>query len=93
MTLGLGLVPIVPILLLPFILIFFIIVFPIWGVSLGVLGLVLLIVRGLNWLLQRAGTNALQPAADGVYKAFRWVLTFGGLAKKVTSQQETTTTP
>jgi hypothetical protein len=46
----LGLVPIVPILLLPFILIFFVIVFPIWGVALGVLGLLLLIARGLDRL-------------------------------------------
>lgn len=92
MTLGLGLVPIVPILLLPFILIFFVIVFPIWGVSLGVLGLVLLIVRGLNWLLGRVGVHALEPAAAGVHKAFRWVLTFGGLAEKVTASKESTTT-
>lgn len=93
MTLGLGLVPIVPILLLPFILIFFVIVFPIWGVSLGVLGLVLLVVRGVNWGLQRVGVHALEPVVAGIRKAFRWVLTFGGLAEKVTAQKESTTTP
>ncbi len=91
MTLGLGLVPIVPILLLPFILIFFVIVFPIWGVSLGVLGLVLLIVRGLNWLLQKVGVHGLEGTVAGIHKAFRWVLTFGGLAEKVTASKEAPT--
>ena len=79
----LGLVPIVPILLLPFILIFFVIVFPIWGVALGVLGLLLLIARGLDRLASLAGVHALGGAADAVARAFHWVLTFGGLAKRV----------
>ncbi len=79
----LGLVPIVPILLLPFILIFFVIVFPIWGVALGVLGLLLLIMRGLDRLAGLAGIHALRGPAEAMNRAFQWVLTFGGLAKRV----------
>jgi hypothetical protein len=79
----LGLVPIVPILLLPFILIFFVIVFPIWGVALGVLGLLLLIARGLDRLARLAGVQAIAGVAEALAAAFRWVLTFGGLAKRV----------
>jgi hypothetical protein len=80
--LGLGLIPIVPILLLPFILVFFVIVFPIWGLALGVLGFFLLIVRGLDALGKRLGADAFDGAARGMERAFRWVLTFGGLAQK-----------
>jgi hypothetical protein len=82
------LLPIVPILLLPFILVFFVAVFPLWLVSLGVLGLLLLLLRGLGKLGQLLGTNALSAAAEGVHRAFRWVLTFGGLAKAVESPDE-----
>ncbi|MEO7086609.1 MAG: hypothetical protein ABI442_12770 [Gemmatimonadaceae bacterium] len=77
---SMGLLPIVPILLLPFIIIFFVVVFPFWGIALGVLGLILLAMRGLNWLAHRVGSNALDGATHGIYRAFRWVLTFGGLA-------------
>ena len=83
MALGMGLLPIVPILLLPFILIFFIVVFPIWGIALGVLGLLLLIVRGIDWLVKQAGSNALDGASKAMQRAFRWVLTFGGFAEKL----------
>jgi len=75
------LLPIVPILLLPFILIFFVAVFPLWLLSLGVLGLLLVLLRGLAKLGELAGTDALSAAAAGVHRAFRWVLTFGGLAR------------
>lgn len=77
------LLPIAPILLLPFILVFFVVVFPLWLVSLGVLGLLLVLLRGLAKLGELAGTSALNAAAKGVHRAFRWVLTFGGLAKSV----------
>jgi uncharacterized membrane protein len=83
----LGLVPIVPILLLPFILIFFVIVFPVWGAALAVLGLLLLISRGLDKLARLAGTNALKAPADGIQQAFQWVLTFGGLTTKLRTLQ------
>ena len=79
------LLPIIPLLLLPFALIFFVIVFPIWGVALGVLGLLLLIVRGLDAVARSMG-GSLAGAVEGVRKAFRWVLTFGGLARLASDQ-------
>lgn len=82
MHLGMGLIPIVPILLLPFILVFFVIVFPIWGLALGVLGFILLVVRGLDALAKRLGIQAVDGAARGMERAFRWVLTFGGFAER-----------
>lgn len=87
MTLGLGLLPIVPILLLPFIIIIFVIVFPVWVVALAVVGLILVLIRALDWLAQQAGLQALHPASTGVHIAFRWVLTFGGLAQRARGQQ------
>lgn len=82
------LLPIVPILLLPFILVFFVAVFPLWLLSLGVLGLLLVLLRGLGKLGQLAGTDALSAAARGVHRAFRWVLTFGGLARSAEPADE-----
>jgi len=84
------LLPIVPILLLPFILIFFVAVFPLWLLSLGVLGLLLVILRGLAKLGQLAGTDALSTAATRVHRVFRWVLTFGGLARSADESQPIT---
>jgi hypothetical protein len=80
---GLGLLPIIPILLLPFAIVFFVVVFPLWGVALGILGLLLLIARGLDAIAKKAGTDALEPMANGLHTAFRWVLTFGGFAGRV----------
>jgi hypothetical protein len=86
LVLGLGLLPIVPILLLPFAIIFFVVVFPLWGVALGVLGLLLLIARALDWLAKKLGVVALEPLPRGLHIAFRWVLTFGGFAGRVTGK-------
>jgi hypothetical protein len=80
-TAGLGLLPIVPILLLPFILIIFVIVFPLWIVALGVVGLILGVVVGADKLARAMNIHSLGPAARGIRVAFRWVLTFGGLAR------------
>lgn len=82
MVAGMGLLPIAPILLLPFIIVFFVVVFPIWGVSLGVLGLLLLILRALDALGRAAGVDAFTPAVGGVSRALRWVLTFGGFTER-----------
>ena len=71
------LLPIAPLILLPFALIFFVVVFPFWGVALGILGLVLLILRGINALAR----GSLDGAVNSVYRAFRWVLTFGGFVR------------
>ena len=84
------LLPIVPILLLPFILVFFVAVFPLWLLSLGVLGLFLVTLRGLAKLGELVGTDALNTAATRVHRAFRWVLTFGGLARSADESQTTT---
>jgi hypothetical protein len=81
-SLGVGLIPIVPILLLPFILVFFVIVFPIWGLALGVLGFLLLIVRGVDALAKPLGVNSFDAARRGMERGFRWVLTFGGFAER-----------
>jgi hypothetical protein len=85
-SLGVGLIPIVPILLLPFILVFFVIVFPIWGLALGILGFLLVIIRGVDALAKRLGVNALNPARRGMERGFRWVLTFGGFAERKNSK-------
>ena len=76
------LLPIAPILLLPFILIFFVVVVPIWGVSLGVIGLVLLLIRGCKWLANRLGVHAFDGPTDRVGRAFHWVLTFAGFTER-----------
>lgn len=76
--LGLHLLPIVPLLLLPFAIIFFVVVFPIWALGLAVLGSLLLICRGIN-AITRGG---FAGPTNGVYKAFRWVLTFAGFTEK-----------
>lgn len=73
----LGLLPIAPLILMPFALVFFVIVFPIWGLALGVLGLVLVILRGLNAITR----GALDGAVGATHRAFRWVLTFGGFVR------------
>lgn len=91
MTLGLGLLPIAPIILLPFIIILFVVVFPLWVVGLGVVGLFLVIARGLDAIARLAGIHALSPFASAIHKAFRWVLTFGGLAQKAQRATKTDT--
>lgn len=75
--LQLALIPLVPILLLPFIIIAFIVLLPVWVVAL----VLLLIVRLITWLIDMAiGHPKLKPPVD---YAFNWVFTFGGLARKL----------
>lgn len=85
MTLGLGLLPIAPILLLPVILVVFVVVFPLWVVALAVVGSILVLVLALDKLARLAGVQLIGPPASAMRRAFRWVLTFGGLAEKVAS--------
>ena len=73
----LSLLPIAPLILLPFALVFFVVVFPIWGAALGVLGLILLLLKGLNVIAR----GSLDGLVTGVHKVFRWVLTFGGFVR------------
>jgi hypothetical protein len=65
-----ALLPIAPILLLPFILIFFVVVFPIWLVA-------LIILAPIRWIAVKTAPNARVTRA--VDRAFQWVVTFGGL--------------
>jgi hypothetical protein len=67
-----ALLPIAPLLLLPFIIIFFIAVFPLWLVAMILLG-------ATRWIVRMMFRDAGHPARAGVEKSFRWVLTFGGL--------------
>jgi hypothetical protein len=67
-----ALLPIAPLLLLPFIIVFFIVVFPVWLVAI----IVLVIVRGLAKLIFR---RAEHPAVAAIDRAFNWVKSFGGL--------------
>ena len=76
-----ALLPIAPILLLPFILIFFVVVFPVWLVALIVLGLV----RLLAMLVFRRPTH---PVRAGLDRAFEWVKTFGGLVGAIQQRVE-----
>jgi hypothetical protein len=87
-TLGLGLLPIAPILLLPFILVFFVVVFPIWGVSLGLVGLFLLIMMAIDAIARAAGVDTFAGAVVALRRALRWVLTFGGFTDRY-SQKKT----
>jgi hypothetical protein len=84
---GMGLLPIAPILLLPFIIVFFVVVFPLWGVSLGLVGLLLLIVRAIDAIGRSAGVDTFTPAVNAVSRAFRWVLTFGGFTERFSERR------
>ncbi|MEP6732932.1 MAG: hypothetical protein ABJE10_19980 [bacterium] len=72
--------PIAPIVLLPFIILFFIIVFPLWIVAVAVLGVLLGLTRGIDWLLHAAGVQGGISAP--VSSAFHWTLSWGGLAQR-----------
>lgn len=85
-ALHLTLLPIAPLILLPFALVFFVVVFPVWGVGLGLLGAVLLLMRGLNLLTG----GALDGPTNAVHRAFRWVLTFGGFVRLGESEKKKT---
>ena len=87
--LHMGLLPIVPMLLLPFVLVFFILVFPLWGAALAVLGLVFLLMRGIEALFGAMGKAPTNPPSAAIYKGLRWVLTFGGFTEKHLSRPQT----
>ena len=87
MHLGLGLLPIVPILLLPFILVFFVVVFPLWGVALAIVGALFLLLSGADRLARLAGITVFSSPSRRLFQAFRWVLTFGGLSNRLSERQ------
>ena len=86
--LHMGLLPIVPMLLLPFILVFFVLVFPIWGAVLAILGLVFLLLRGIEALLGSMGKTPANRPSAAIHKCLRWVLTFGGFTEKHLSRPQ-----
>ena len=74
------LLPVAPILLLPFIVLFFAIVFPFWMVAVALLGVLLGTARGVDALL---GALKLQArVAPPVSRAFHWTLSWGGIADR-----------
>jgi len=73
------LLPIVPLLLLPFAIVFFVVVFPVWAVAVALLWIAMMTVRTMNNALR----GQLASVDASVTKAFRWVLTFGGIARLV----------
>jgi hypothetical protein len=74
------LLPIAPILLLPFIAIFFIVVFPLWLVAMAVLGLLLGITRGIDAVLSAMKVKA--RVSGPISNAFHWTLSWGGIANR-----------
>lgn len=75
-----ALLPIAPILLMPFIVLFFIIVFPLWLVAMAVLGILL----GIAWAID-AGLRAMKSEArisPMISNAFHWTLSWGGIANR-----------
>lgn len=75
-----ALLPIAPILLLPFIVLFFIIVFPAWLVAMAVLGVLLVVARGIDALLARLKVQA--RISRPISNAFHWTLSWGGIANR-----------
>jgi hypothetical protein len=74
--------PVAPIILLPFIVLFFIIIFPLWVVAVAVLGALMGITRGMEWMLRAAGLGVERPLSGPVSNAFHWTLSWGGLAER-----------
>ncbi|MEO8624114.1 MAG: hypothetical protein ABI625_23745 [bacterium] len=75
-----ALLPVAPILLMPFILLFFIIVFPLWLVAVAVLGILLGLTRAIDAAL---GALKIDARISGpISNAFHWTLSWGGLAHR-----------
>jgi hypothetical protein len=74
-------IPIAPLIFLPFILIAFVVVFPIWVLALAVVGLLLLLAIALDFVLVRLRLAERARLSPPLRRAFRWVITFGGLAR------------
>lgn len=75
-----ALLPVAPILLLPFIAVFFVVVFPLWLVAVAVLGIVFGIAMGIDATLKAMGVNA--RVSGPISNAFHWTLSWGGLAQR-----------
>jgi hypothetical protein len=75
------LLPIAPILLLPFLLVAAVVGLPLWIAALIVLGVLRLLVWPLERLVVALGSGEMSESRQ-LAAAFRWVLTFGGLTKR-----------
>lgn len=84
-TMQLTLVPIAPIVLLPFILVIFVIFAPLWGAAL----LVIAVLRAIFWPIEKVLAALHAPgageASDALARASRWVSTLGGLTERYTA--------
>jgi hypothetical protein len=76
-----ALLPIAPLLLLPFILVFFIVVFPFWLIGVSFLWLLRTLVRAIG-----GGPDGRLAARVQIW--FRWVLTFGGFTERYGAKQD-----
>ena len=75
-----ALLPIAPILLLPFIIVFFIVVFPLWLVAMAVLGILFGITKGIDAAL--GAMNKDVRISGPISNAFHWTLSWGGIANR-----------
>ena len=75
-----ALLPIAPILLMPFIILFFIIVFPLWLVAMAVLGILFGITKGIDAALGAMKSEA--RISGPISNAFHWTLSWGGIANR-----------
>ena len=80
------LLPIAPILLLPFLLVAAVVGLPLWIAALIVLGVLRLLVWPLERLVVALGSGAMTESRQ-LAAAFRWVLTVGGITKRFTGAQ------
>ncbi|HET7457656.1 MAG TPA: hypothetical protein VFJ74_08365 [Gemmatimonadaceae bacterium] len=76
------LVPIVPILLLPFIIVAFVVFAPLWGAALLVLGVLRLIFWPIERLLAALHVPGAGEGSAALARANRWVSTLGGLTER-----------
>jgi hypothetical protein len=83
----LALVPLVPILLAPVIIVVFVVLMPLWFVALAVLGLLWVLAWPIDKLIAVSGSSRAAPLTAALTGAFRWVLTFGGLAEGFGQQE------
>ena len=80
------LLPIAPILLLPFLLVAAVVGLPLWIAALLVLGVLRLLVWPLERLVVALGSGGMSDSRR-LAAAFRWVLTIGGLTSRFSGAQ------
>lgn len=76
------LVPVVPIFFAPLLILGCAIVFPVWVVALVVVGSVRVIAWPFEQLGRRFDIAALVQVGHATHRAWRWTVTFGGIAGK-----------